>query len=95
MKLVRRTDYLTFYRVARHSLLNGFFIPQNLYREVHRKGHACYQPVYFSVVLEQMNTAQPAVKISMTGEHIHKPLLDFLKDYLPKIVNAQFGEVFE
>lgn len=68
---------------------------QNLYREVHRKGHACYQPVCFSVVLEQMNTAQPAVKITLTGEHIHKPLLDFLKDYLPKIVNTQFGEIFE
>ena len=67
---------------------------QNLYREVHRKGHACYQPIYFSVVLEQMNTAQPAVKITMNGEHIHKPLLDFLKDYLPKLVNVQFGEVF-
>ena len=67
---------------------------QNLYREVHRKGHACYQPIYFNVVLEQMNTAQPAVKITMTGEHIHKPLLDFLKDYIPKLVNVQFGEVF-
>ena len=41
-----------------------------------------------------MNTAQPAVKITMTGEHIHKPLLDFLKDYLPKLVNIQFKEIF-
>jgi len=94
-----RKNYATYWtssgkaKPAQPSTSAELFVLQNLYREVFRKNHACYSPVFFRVVLEQMNTAQPAIKMTLTGEHIHKPLLDFLKDYVSKLVTVQYGEI--